>query len=212
MPKTIILALLLACVPAMAVADAVADAIYSQQFSTERGTLTALAKALDGFDAAMPALTPEQQEYVKGEEAFRLAEAGQLGIGGTPGNRVTAYTNSKEFYLSIAHNSIKELRHDLVTVKALAGKPERFALWSNIVVRMSFPSALENAVSRLRKMGVISANDLGLAQGVSWGGSPSADQAQVIWPFWAETMWVSWCYDGVVSATGASKLLVRHPR
>ena len=30
---------------------------------------------------------------------------------------------------------------------------------------------------------------------------------QILWPFFADTMWAAWCYAGVQDATGASKLL-----
>jgi hypothetical protein len=203
--------LLLACGAAMAVADETTDATVRTQFGTERGAQLALTKIINEFDAAVPALTPEQQEYVNREETFRLGP-GSVGAGGTYGDRVNAYSNSKEFRLWRAHSDLERLRANLAGVKHLAGRPERFALWSDIVVQMSFPSGLEVALRELRRMGVLDKLALGPAQGVSWLRGPSEGDVQLLWPFWAETMWASWCYEGIADATGASKSLVKHPR
>jgi hypothetical protein len=202
MNKLITLVLLLACGAAMAVADDTADA----QFRTERGAQIALTKIINSFDAALPALTPEQEEYVRREEAF------VAGPGSTGGERVKAYANSKELYLAVAANATSRLRKNVATVKSLAGRPERFAIWSDIVMQLSHPGPLENALHRLHELGVIDKSALGSDQGILWLRGPSEGDVQLLWPFWAETMWASWCYEGIADATGASKSLVKHPR
>src|ERR1039458_6458987 len=206
MQKAIILALFLACGPAQAVADETSDVVLSNKFGTERGAQIAITKFINEFEAALPALTPEQQEYIKREEAFK-AGPGSVGIGGTFGERVNAYMNGKEFRLWRAHSDLEQLRGNLEGVKLLTDRPERFAFWSAIIVQMSFPSGMEVALQELHRMGVLDKNALGRGQGVNWLGGPSEGVAQILWPFWAGTMWASWCYQGIFDATGATQAI-----
>jgi len=201
--------LLLVCGTTMA--DETTNFMTSTQFATEHGAQIALTKIINAIAAAVPALTPEQKEYVRREEAFQLGP-GRVGVGDSYGERVNAYTNSKEFRLWSVHHYLERLRTDLGGVKLLAGRPARFALWSDIVVQMSSPSALEVALTELSRMRVISKAALGQEDGVNWLLGPQEGTVQILWPFAAETMWTQWCYDGVADATGASKLLVRHVR
>jgi hypothetical protein len=198
-------ALILAFGTAQAAAEEPVVAL-EPQFMTERGAQIALTKILDAIDAAVPALTPEQQEYVNREEAFRSGP-GRVALGETYGARVDAFTTTKEFRLWRVHDDLQRLRTNLTDAKQLAGRPERFAVWSDIVVQMSFPSGLEVALRELHRMGVVDKNALGPAQGVSWLHGPLEGEVQILWPFWAETMWVGWCHEGILDATGASKLL-----
>jgi hypothetical protein len=198
-------ALLLACGAAQVAAEESVITLETQ-FMTERGAQIALTKIVGAIDAAVPALTPEQQAYVNREEAFRNGP-GDVGIGGTLGNRVSAYIASRELSLWVAHQELERLRNDLAGVKSLAGRPERFALWSDIVVQMSHPGPLENSLNKLRGVGLVDKNSLGVAQGVTWLSGSREGEVQIVWPFWAETMWASWCYEGIADATGASKVL-----
>lgn len=173
---------------------------------TERGAQIALTKAIDTIEAAIPALTPEQQEYVDREGAFSKG-LGKVALGESYGTRVNAYSSSKEFRLWNVHLSLKRLRSNLASVRQLAGRPERFALWSDIVVQMSFPSSVEVAIRELHRMGVIDKNAFGATQGVSWLRGSLEGDVQMLWPFWAETMWAGWCYEGIADATVESKVL-----
>lgn len=207
----IIMLLMLLLASGAAVADETIDAEVGARFRTEQGAQSSLTKVISTFDAALPALTLEQQEYVRREEAFRTGP-GSVGTGGTYGERVNTYSNSKEYRLWTARTYLERLRTDLASVKLLAGRPERFAFWSDIVVHMSFPSSMEVALRELRRMGVVDKGALTPTQGVLWLRGPSEGDVEILFPFWAETMWASWCYEGVADATGMSKLALKHPR
>ena len=148
---------------------------------TEREALIAITKMVDAIDAADPALTPEQQAYVDREEAFRKGPGAV-----PPGERYRARVNAFGSTRRLGYgqlNTPEPTRSDLSNVKQLAGRPERFAVWSDIAVRMSFPGGLELALSELHRMGVVDKEALGRAQGLvaSWlEGRRSADIVAVL--------------------------------
>ena len=81
-----------------ALANGLSDNAAAARFSTERGAEIALVHALDTIDGAVPALTSEQQEYVKRERAFvkkreTLLRANPPAVAGKPSSRPKSSMN-----------------------------------------------------------------------------------------------------------------------
>jgi hypothetical protein len=159
---------------------------------TEAGAEAVLERTIMRIEAAVPALTPEEQRYVRQETEFADAMGKQAGgIGSTyTSERVNAFLTTKQFYEWEVHREMVGLREDLDTVHKIRSSDARFALWAFIVMRLlSTNEATENALNGLSRLGVINRSDLGPAEGVSWLAGTAEGRVQLYWSRWADTMW-----------------------
>ena len=171
--------------------------------ASEPTAQTALEAIIEKLEAAIPPLTPQQQQYVSDEEAFahRKVPAGTP-IPKATQERFMSYMNSREKWISEARVHLEQIRHDLKGVRSLASLSGRFAFWSDIAMQMSNSGDLAADLSMLHRLGVVNTEQFGIEQGVNWLAGQSEGRVQLLWPFLAERMWNTWLYDDLAKATG----------
>lgn len=169
--------------------------------TTEAGALAVVERIVSKMEAAIPALTPEDQHYVAQERAF-ADQLGKTSGRAYTSERVNAFESSQPFYEWVAHQQLDHLREDVNLIHALHSSNQRFAVWADVIISLSHVEPMQNALAGLHRLGVISPSDVGEPEAVSWLRGPSEGKVQILWPLLAETMWVGWGQAGLGRAVG----------
>jgi hypothetical protein len=111
------------------------ESVYAA-IDTKAGADAFLDRLITSVEAAVSALTPEEQRYVHDELSFANELSTKSG-GSYSSERVHAFYESKPFYEWAVHREMTGIRQTLDMLHSIRTSDARFALWAEIVVALS---------------------------------------------------------------------------
>lgn len=161
-------------------------------FSDKESSLVKISKIFTKLDSVIPKLTPAEEKWVIQEKL--AANNGQ-----SEGARLTSFMQSRENSIYVLRGKITEVTNMVQAIKSAqkeANSAKETLCWAFLV--QALQDDIKRELELLAAKGIVTKTDLNVEMGFNWLTGTSSGEVQLIWGWWARTMWNSFVVRDLV--------------